>query len=1340
MRLISMHIDNFGGLHNYDYKFEDGLNIVLQDNGWGKTTMAAFLKAMLYGFDSKRTKDITENERRRYLPWQGGNYGGTLVFEADGTKYRLTRSFGETARSDKTRIVNAATNTTARIDPEKIGDTLFKLDASAFQRSVFINQNGLSIDGAASSIHTRLNTLVSQANDVAAYDGAIADLTQQIKFYEKTGARGKLGDITRQIESLERQRVQLESEIRQQDTARERISRIDEMLLVLDRDLDSKKAELDKVSGEAKKKEASQKLLEDLNKQIADLQGKIDAITAELGGAVPEKDEIAQIRRQDQTLTGLKGQLSDIQAEYADLVTRHNELLTKYEGTMPSAEQLDEIQSTFSELQGVISMDKTPAEIEEPEGYSAIRSASESDPDYVEKLEKTIGSLPALEETIGALAECEAAILREKQLWEGNKKSYSLWGDEVKRLGPEMESLSRYAPEQIDPVIDKLDEIKKQEQLLNVRREELSGYKLTNEEKELIGSCPEQLPEIAETDGIIEKIREADRADAEIQSLSSRLEGEKSKESSLRLSLDQLSGLADDELDPVEEPKKSSGSLLIGIGALATAVGIGLAVIVMPELAAVSAVGAILAVLGIINNNKYKTQKQAYDSFTSENARREETRKKKKEIDSQLEEVSSSISDIQEKIAAEESRSRQCRSEAADWISKWAPAGTDCTEYAVRTLAGKFDSVRAAGKKKELWEEKSAQISDTDAQISDAKRSVSESCPEISGMDPDEALKTLRDKENKYKALFNQYQNAVRKEKETLEELGISKDDIEKDDPANMSVLTESRDDAEKKLNVSLDEFNGVLGLIGIRIDSGDAAQGIHKAEKTLGEYRHFLERAAEEETRREQKTQSVERLQNKLNESEGLIGTVYIDLELPERLAMIRKDIAAESSLSDRIDNSVSAQESVRTKLKETEDTIERFVTRYGKSGLAQEAALSDVLGKVSEYNELLTAKAQLDKQAASIAESRKKESASSSEEEKALRSSITDLEARRDELLIEYTQKGDYIRQADSSLEKYGDITQEINQLYEQKQKAQNTLIMLKRTIQLITQAKENLANRYLSKVEQLFNSYMHIWLENEAVRGILDIDFNIRIEENDKIHVAEGYSTGYCDLIDFCMRLALVDTLFESEQPFLILDDPFVNLDVDRLEKALELLNVMAANKQIVYFVCHPIRAIDTDEDSEVRAEFLKLAEETKKSLGERKLASASVQNRPLRKSPKELYKVKDPSAVLPIKPAKKDYIITNNIFSMQFIANEFGALNDNTYELFFIDAKGHVLNERQMLEVSSGELTKDRVTFSLNTREDSGDEYELMIRESGQDDYEVIARIPFKVNLTFSSFDF
>ena len=62
-----------------------------------------------------------------------------------------------------------------------------------------------------------------------------------------------------------------------------------------------------------------------------------------------------------------------------------------------------------------------------------------------------------------------------------------------------------------------------------------------------------------------------------------------------------------------------------------------------------------------------------------------------------------------------------------------------------------------------------------------------------------------------------------------------------------------------------------------------------------------------------------------------------------------------------------------------------------------------------------------------------------------------------------MEYTQKSDFIRQADQSLEQYPDVVAQLRQLYDQKQKAQNTVIILKRTVHLITRAKENLAKRY-------------------------------------------------------------------------------------------------------------------------------------------------------------------------------------------------------------------------------------------------------------------------------------
>ena len=47
MKLISLHIDNFGQFNNFDYVFEDGINQIIEENGWGKSTLAAFIMIML---------------------------------------------------------------------------------------------------------------------------------------------------------------------------------------------------------------------------------------------------------------------------------------------------------------------------------------------------------------------------------------------------------------------------------------------------------------------------------------------------------------------------------------------------------------------------------------------------------------------------------------------------------------------------------------------------------------------------------------------------------------------------------------------------------------------------------------------------------------------------------------------------------------------------------------------------------------------------------------------------------------------------------------------------------------------------------------------------------------------------------------------------------------------------------------------------------------------------------------------------------------------------------------------------------------------------------------------
>ena len=1344
MRLISMHVDNFGGLHNYDYNFEDGLNVVLHDNGWGKTTMAAFLKAMLYGFDSKRSKDITENERKRYLPWQGGDYGGSLDFEAEGVNYRIFRTFGETPRFDKARILNLDKKVTAKIDPDKIGETLFKLDASAFQRSVFINQNGLSIDGAASSIHTRLNSLVSQANDVAAYDDAIAALTQQIKVYEKTGARGQIGDITRQIASLERQRDQMERDITEQDSARARISEIDTLLAAINKELEEKKKRLDEVSGEAKKKEASKKLLDELNGQIAGLQQQIDAIRTDLGGNIPSASDIDQVKRHKASVTTLAASLKELDENYTRASGEYQAILDQYDGTLPTTSQMDGIQSVYGELQGAMSTgnEEAIAAGTEPEGYAEIKAAAEDDSEYISRLKITIGTQTNIQDFIKKLESQDREIQKEDESWADKKKRYGSIKAELDAVQPEVEEKARYKHEEVAPVISKLEELQKKQQLVDVKKEELAGAALTAEQETLLQSAPEELPDAAEGNSILRKFRDVSRKKSDADGLAARLDGEKSKAESLKASIDQMGSMPGANAAPVEEPKKPAGGAMIGGGAAVAVIGAILIFAVSPIMAAVAAIGAVLAVLGVVNNNKYKTELKEYEAYQATASQRQEAQKRKDDLQSQLNAVQNTIDSYEKQIADLNSEMAADQAEVNGWFAKWGSAGAEISETAISEVLENAEQVKKLIAKKQEASDKQKFVDENTEVISAGLAEAASKYPEIEGKSFAESLPVLRSAETDYKIKADKLETAKKNLQKFLEESKVSEELFTEEKSPRIAELKGAREETARDLEQALSDTNEVFAPIGLTVAQDNVPTVFRKAEQLLNNYRQHADKLKGRDDRQQKKQKQVEELKARLETRSAVLQGCYAELDMPERLAKIREEVTSAVKLKEKITETDRERSRQKAKYEEACRAVERFTDEYGKFEPESEDILEEIYAKAASFTELDAARKELEKQKAGVSPAQSSDSKPAGAEETELRSQVAALEERRDNLLVEYTQKSDFIRQADQSLEKYPDVVSEIRQLYEQKQKAQNTLVMLKRAIQLITKAKENLANRYLSKVEDTFNNYMHVWLNNDAVRGILDIDFNVMIEENDKTHVAEGYSTGYCDLIDFCMRLALVDTLFESEQPFLILDDPFVNLDVDRLDKALELLNVMAANKQIIYFVCHPIRAVEADENSASRAEFVQLAAATRKTLEERR-SSGTERRKVVRKSPKEMYRVVNPGAALPFKPAKPNYTITNNIFSMNFVMNELGMPKDNSYELFFIDAIGHVLNERQMIEINGGKLSVERVQFCLNTRDDSGDQYELMIRESGQDDYEVIARIPFKAKLAFAgtdSFDF
>ncbi len=143
MYIEKLHIDSFGKLSELDLDFSEGINIVEGPNESGKSTVAAFIKFILYGVSSK--------ERKNILSWQSGRASGSLTLMSDDKRqrFRIERSLVGTKES--VQFIDGNTNLPIRnIDTSvPIGELLLGVDSDMFSATAFVSQIGDSPAGGA---------------------------------------------------------------------------------------------------------------------------------------------------------------------------------------------------------------------------------------------------------------------------------------------------------------------------------------------------------------------------------------------------------------------------------------------------------------------------------------------------------------------------------------------------------------------------------------------------------------------------------------------------------------------------------------------------------------------------------------------------------------------------------------------------------------------------------------------------------------------------------------------------------------------------------------------------------------------------------------------------------------------------------------------------------------------------------------------------------------------------------------------------------------------------------------------------------------------------------------
>lgn len=180
MKIKKIKIGAFGKLKDKELLFSDKINVIFGENESGKSTLISFIKAMLFGINSK-SQVIQNNLRRKYSPWNRGQMQGSIIINKDDEDLIITRSFGESKRFDSFEIKSNVTG-------EKREDVSVLLSEETFDKTAYFSQLNFKVNGDKNEeITSRLMNLKSTGEEEVSYEKGIKKLKDAQRNINKKG-------------------------------------------------------------------------------------------------------------------------------------------------------------------------------------------------------------------------------------------------------------------------------------------------------------------------------------------------------------------------------------------------------------------------------------------------------------------------------------------------------------------------------------------------------------------------------------------------------------------------------------------------------------------------------------------------------------------------------------------------------------------------------------------------------------------------------------------------------------------------------------------------------------------------------------------------------------------------------------------------------------------------------------------------------------------------------------------------------------------------------------------------------------------------------------------------
>lgn len=294
MKIKQIYIENFGMFSKYSHSFKDNLEVFLENNGEGKTTLSSFIKAMFYGMDSIRNNKF--DERSHFYPFNKGKYGGYIVFDYENKEYKIERYFDSKSETKDEKILYC--NGHEKQLNQEYGEYFFKINRDSFERTMFITNEDITI-GSTTEINRKLNNYIEGIDSNESFDDAIKNLDVGIKKYNTT--QPKL------IPTLKKEIKELNNHIRLLEEKKNLLPKEHDEYHKLEKDIDDLNAQIKK---EEEKKSILEKWeqIELWDQDINKIENEINELNIKYGGNIPQEEEVKDIEDKYKDYINIKDQ------------------------------------------------------------------------------------------------------------------------------------------------------------------------------------------------------------------------------------------------------------------------------------------------------------------------------------------------------------------------------------------------------------------------------------------------------------------------------------------------------------------------------------------------------------------------------------------------------------------------------------------------------------------------------------------------------------------------------------------------------------------------------------------------------------------------------------------------------------------------------------------------------------------------------------------------------------------------------------------------------------------------------------------------------------------------